>query len=170
MTTKQLESLVNGIQKPVLDRGEIGKLLDRDDFDFTPIQEEGRVAVVHTNHLRVAQSKPQEVAQRVAQEVAQISWVAQNEPQKVAQKVAQDNPPRVAQRVMGYQTQADRDVERFKEQICQILTIEGRKRFCLDLGFSIESQRRGGKAYYLYGIKKLEGKKRRLYIGNSARL
>ncbi len=179
MTTKQLEAMVNDIKKPRLDRGEVAKLLDKQDFDFVPLAADIPPAkmLAQTKNKPVAQVVAQPVAQRstqaVAQTVAQTAWVAQTGPQKVAQKgaqaVAQKVPQKVAQSA-EYQTQADKDVDLFKEQICQIPSIEGRKRFCLDIGFSIEQQRRGGKAYYLYGIKKLEGKKRRLYIGNSTRL
>jgi hypothetical protein len=121
---------------------------------------------------QVAQPKPQQVAQpkpqQVAQAVVQGSWVAQ----EVVQTVVQVKPQQVAQKVKqpSVKTQVDKDVEKFKEEICQIDTIEGRKRYCIDIGFGISSQSRGGKQHYLFGIKKIEGKKYSLYIGNSKRI
>jgi hypothetical protein len=110
----------------------------------------------------IQQAVAQPKQQAVAQAVAQASWVAQG----VVQTVAQSKP----QTVVRFKTQVDKDVEKFKEQICQIPTIEGRKKFCIDIGFGISSQTRGGKQHYLFGIKKIEGKKYSLYIGNSRSL
>jgi hypothetical protein len=94
----------------------------------------------------------QDKSQTVAQTVAQGSWVAQSIPQSVAQSLV------------------DIDVEKFKEQIYQIQGVEERKKFVLSIGFGIASEKRGGKKSYLYGIKKIDGKKYRLYIGNSTKL
>ena len=104
----------------------------------------------------VAQSKPQAVAQAVAQG----SWVAQKGPQAVAQK----DPQKVAQKTL-----ADFDIQRLKEEIYIIQGVEARKKFVVDNGFGISSEKRGKKTY-LFGIKKLEGIKYKLYIGNANKL
>jgi hypothetical protein len=168
MTKAQLAGFVNSIQKPKLKNSEVINLIDREDFDFVPINKQVAQRrpqeVVQSKPLSVAQDKPQQVAQAVAQG----SWVAQAVPQRVAQNtpptVAQNKPQQVVQR------QADKDVEKFKEQIYQIQTIEARKKFVISIGFGIASEKRGGKKIYLYGIKKIDGKKYRLYIGNSTKL
>jgi len=149
MTKKQLESLVNGIKKPNLKSSEVVSLLDRDDFDFEPIDR----ALVLPDDKVVAQFKPHKVAQRVAQ----TSRVAQSVSQKVAQSVTQS----VAQNSI-----LERDIQKYKEELYLIPSVEGRKKYCIDIGFGIAAEKRGGKQFYLYGIKKIEGKKYRLYIGN----
>jgi hypothetical protein len=170
MTTKQLQSLADGIKKPNLKNSEIINLLDIGDFDFMPMDKR---QVVQSKSKRVAQAKPQSVAQTVAQ----TSWVAQSSPQTVAQsrpkQVAQTKPQSVAQVSTPKVVQnpiLEKDIERYKEQIYQIQTIEGRKKFCLDIGFGIAVEKRAGKQHYLFGIKKIQGKKYRLYIGNSKSL
>lgn len=150
MNKHDLERMVAGVKAPPLDRKQTRLLID-DNQNNQSLKE-----VLRPDFQRVAQDKPQ----RVAQAVAQGSWVAQDKPQRVAQ----NRPQQVAH------TQSDKDVERFKEHIYQIQTIEARKKFVLDIGFSIASEKRGGKKSYLYGIKKIDGKKYRLYIGNSTKL
>jgi hypothetical protein len=154
MTTKQLENLVNGIKKPNLKSSEIDKLFQDDRFQ--------RVAQPKTH--QVAQDKPQQVAQAVAQG----SWVAQTVPERVAQNKPLTVVQKIPQQVV--QSLVDIDVEKFKEQIYQIQGIEERKKFVLSIGFAIASEKRGGNKSYLYGIKKIDGKKYRLYIGNSTKL
>jgi hypothetical protein len=159
MNKRDLERMVAGVKSPPLDRKQTRLLIDDNQNNQSSLKDVLRPAL-----QGVAQNKPQQVAQAVAQG----SWVAQ----AVPQRVAQSTPPSVAQNKSEQvvQTQADKDVEKFKEQIYQIQTIEGRKRFVLDIGFGIASEKRGGKKIYLYGIKKIDGKKYRLYIGNSTKL
>ncbi len=152
MTKAQLAGFVNSIQKPSLKNSEVMNLLDKEDLSFIPIE---RNRPLERKSSSVAQAKPETVAQNKSQQVAQT--VAQNT------LVAQDVPKKVAHK------QADLDVEVFKEDIYKIQGVEARKKFVLDVGFGIASERRG-KKYYLYGIKKIDGKKYRLYIGNSTKL
>jgi hypothetical protein len=99
----------------------------------------------------------QKETQRVAQSVAQASRVAQEAPKIVAQ----NSPKKVAQITI-----ADKDVEILKEQIFQIDGVEARKKFVKEIGWGILTERRG-KKYYLFGAKKIDGKKYKLYIGNA---
>ena len=140
-----------------------------------PVQPPQRVRIVNEAPKlnigvtqRVAQKEKQKVAQErtqaVAQAVAQGSWVAQDRPQTVAQdmaqKVAQERPQK-----MSHSSLLEKDIEGFKEQIYLMDTIEERKLFISQIGFGLSVEKRN-KQFYFYGIKKLEGKKYRLYIGN----
>jgi hypothetical protein len=147
--------------------------------------------VAQPYHKPVAQPKPQPVAQPrpqpVAQEVAQVVRVAQEVPQKVAQPkqqpVAQDRPQVVAQpkpqpvaqnrpqsitpRVKdSEELLIDKDVNELKDKIFQIEGVEERKKFIRDIGWGVMGEKRG-KKYYLFGAKKISGRKYKLYIGNA---
>jgi hypothetical protein len=97
--------------------------------------------------LNLGQDKS-EAAQRVVHKVAQDTWVAQSTPNTTLNKSI-----------------ADQDVEIFKEQIFQIDGVEARKKFVRDIGWGILTEKRG-KKYYLFGAKKINRKKYKLYIGN----
>ena len=189
MTAKQLESLVNGIPKPNLIESEVKLLLNKEDAYIKPIPRPQAVAQPY--HKPVAQLKPQPVAQVkpkvVAQEVAQATWVAQDVAKVVAQAkpkvVAQDRPQVVAQpkskpvaqnrpkstsaRVKdSEELLIDKDVNELKDQIFQIDGVEERKKFIKDIGWGTTCEKRG-KKYYLFGAKKISGRKYKLYIGNA---
>ena len=144
----------------------------------------------------VAQETTQYKTKEVAQEVAQPLWVAQPTPQKVAQhkskQVAQYNPQAVAQykskKVAQYNPQAvaqfgsqvarrikdsaelliDKYVYDLKVKISNINGVEDRKKFIRGVGWGIGTEQRK-KKYYLYGSKKLSGRKYKLYIGNATK-
>lgn len=181
MTKKQLEDMVNGVQKPVLKESEVKLLLNKEDANIIPI----------ARPQTVAQPKPQQVAQVklqvVAKEVAQVTWVAQEVAQKVVQpntkSVAQDRPQVVAQPKSKSVAQSkpvptsprikdseelliDKDVNKFKEELFQIQGVEERKKFIKDIGWGVMGEKRG-KKYYLFGAKKISGRKYKLYIGNA---
>jgi hypothetical protein len=197
MTKKQLEDLVNGTQKPNLLESEVKLLLNKEDAYIKSIPRPQPVAqprpqpVAQPYHKPVAQPKPQPVAQprpqTVAQEVAQVVRVAQEVPQKVAQPkqqpVAQDRPQVVAQpkpqpvaqnrpqsitpRVKdSEELLIDKDVNELKDKIFQIEGVEERKKFIRDIGWGVMGEKRG-KKYYLFGAKKISGRKYKLYIGNA---
>jgi hypothetical protein len=197
MTKKQLEDLVNGTQKPNLLESEVKLLLNKEDAYIKSIPRPQPVAqprpqpVAQPYHKPVAQPKPQPVAQPrpqpVAQEVAQVVRVAQEVPQKVAQPkqqpVAQDRPQVVAQpkpqpvaqnrpqsitpRVKdSEELLIDKDVNELKDKIFQIEGVEERKKFIRDIGWGVMGEKRG-KKYYLFGAKKISGRKYKLYIGNA---
>jgi hypothetical protein len=115
---------------------------------------------------QVAQLKPQVVAQQVAQDIR----VAQEGTQKVAQfkpQVVQHKPSVVKQRVKDFEELlVDKDVNELKARIFQIDGVEKRKKFIRDIGWGIIGEKRG-KKYYLYGAKKISGRKYKLYIGNA---
>lgn len=181
MTKKQLEDLVNGTQKPNLLESEVKLLLNKEDAYIKSIP----------RPQPVAQPRPQPVAQVkpkvVAQQVAQVTMVAQDVPQKVAQLkpnvVAQDRPKVVAQPKPQVVAQnrpqsttprvkdseellIDKDVNELKDQIFQIEGVEERKKFIKDIGWGVMGEKRG-KKYYLFGAKKISGRKYKLYIGNA---
>ena len=193
MTKKQLEDMVNGVQKPNLKENEVRLLLNKEDANIIPIARPQIVAQPY--HKPVAQPKPQVVAQVkpkvVKQKVAQVPWVAQvvaqqvaqSEPKPVAQfrpkPVAQDRPQQVAQskpkpvaqnrplRVKdSEELLIDKDVNELKDQIFQIQGVEERKKFIKDIGWGVMGEKRG-KKYYLFGAKKISGRKYKLYIGNA---
>ena len=193
MTKKQLEEMVNGVQKPNLKENEVRLLLNKEDANIIPIARPQIVAQPY--HKPVAQPKPQVVAQVkpkvVKQKVAQVPWVAQvvaqqvaqSEPKPVAQfrpkPVAQDRPQQVAQskpkpvaqnrplRVKdSEELLIDKDVNELKDQIFQIQGVEERKKFIKDIGWGVMGEKRG-KKYYLFGAKKISGRKYKLYIGNA---
>lgn len=198
MTPKQLESLVNGIQKPNLMESEVRLLLNKEDAYIKPIPKPHTVEqpmpqkVAQNNSKPVAQRVAQKVAQEksksVAQEVAQVSWVAQVVPQKVAQTkskvVAQDRPQMVAQSKLKVVAQSkskvaqngrikdknelliEKYVNELKAQISKIQGVDERKRFIRDVGWGVMTEKRGRK-YYLFGAKKLGGRKYKLYVGNA---
>jgi hypothetical protein len=189
MTKKQLEDLVNGTQKPNLLESEVKLLLNKEDAYIKSIPRPQPVAqprpqpVAQPYHKPVAQPRPQPVAQ----EVAQVVRVAQEVPQKVAQPkqqpVAQDRPQVVAQpkpqpvaqnrpqsitpRVKdSEELLIDKDVNELKDKIFQIEGVEERKKFIRDIGWGVMGEKRG-KKYYLFGAKKISGRKYKLYIGNA---
>ena len=189
MTNKQLQELVNGTKKPILSEKEVKLLLNKEDAHIKSIPRPEPVAQPRSQP--VAQPRPQPVAQVelkvVAQEVAQVTWVAQNVPQKVAQPktqpVAQDRPQAVAQpkpkpvaqnrpqsilpRVKdSEELLIDKDVNELKDQIFQIEGVEERKKFIKNIGWGVMGEKRG-KKYYLFGAKKISGRKYKLYIGNA---
>ena len=197
MTNKQLQELVNGTKKPILSEKEVKLLLNKEDAHIKSIPRPEPVAqprsqpVAQPRPQPVAQPRPQPVAQVelkvVAQEVAQVTWVAQNVPQKVAQPktqpVAQDRPQAVAQpkpkpvaqnrpqsilpRVKdSEELLIDKDVNELKDQIFQIEGVEERKKFIKNIGWGVMGEKRG-KKYYLFGAKKISGRKYKLYIGNA---
>ena len=137
---------------------------------------------------QVAQKVAQEKLKSVAQEVAQVLWVAQVVPQKVTQTklkvVAQDRPQMVSQskskvvaqpksKVAQNERIKDKDelliekyVNELKAQISKIQGVDERKRFIRDVGWGVMTEKRGRK-YYLFGAKKLGGRKYKLYVGNA---
>lgn len=182
MTKKQLEALVSGVKSPPLDRKETRRLLEEyPNRKFQP-----------TFNNEVAQGVAQGVAQhkknKVAQSVAQAPWVAQVVPQMVAQskpkKVAQNRPQVVAQSKSKEVAQdtskvaqngriKDKDellieeyVNKLKVQISKVQGVDERKRFIRDVGWGVMTEKRGRK-YYLFGAKKLGGRKYKLYVGNA---
>jgi hypothetical protein len=197
MKKKQLEDMVNGIQRPNLIDSEVKLLLNKEDANIKPIPRPQPVAqprpqpVAQPYHKPVAQPKPQPVAQVkpkvVAQEVAQDTWVAQDVAKVVAQPkptpvaqdrpqvVAQSKPKPVAQRRLqstlprvkdSEELLIDKDVNELKDQIFQIQGVEERKKFIKDIGWGVMGEKRG-KKYYLFGAKKISGRKYKLYIGNA---
>ena len=173
MTKKQLEDMVNGIQKPILKESEVKLLLNKEDTFIKPIPRPQIVA--QPRPQQVAQVKPQQVAQSVAQ----VPWVAQDRPQSVAQPkpqvVAQPKPQVVAQSKLQPVAQRikdseelliEKDVNELKDQIFQIQGVDARKKFIRDIGWGVLGEKRG-KKYYLFGAKKISGKKYKLYIGNA---
>jgi len=185
MTKKQLEDMVNGVQKPNLKESEVKLLLNKEDANIVPIPRPQPVAQPY--YKPVAQPKPQPVAQVklkvVAKEVAQVTRVAQEVAQKVAQPntkpVAQDRPQVVAQskpKPVAQPTSPrikdseelliEKDVNELKDQIFQIEGVEERKKFIKDIGWGVMGEKRG-KKYYLFGAKKISGRKYKLYIGNA---
>jgi hypothetical protein len=127
--------------------------------------------VAQTKPQAVAQVRPQAVAQTpiVAQVVAQVKpqTVAQYKPQTVAHEQVIKPKPQRAEYISD-NTLVDLDIQKFKEQIYLLPTVEDRKKYCLSIGFGIATEKRSGsKQIYLYGIKKIAGRKYRLYIGNS---
>jgi hypothetical protein len=189
MTKRQLEDLVNGTKKPNLLESEVKLLLNKEDAYIKSIPKPQPVAQLRPQP--VAQPKPQPVAQVkpkvVAQEVAQVTWVAQevakvvaqpkpkpvaqNRPQVVAQTkpkpVAQKRPQFTSPRVKdSEELLIDKDVNELKDQIFQIEGVEERKKFIKDIGWGVMGEKRG-KKYYLFGAKKISGRKYKLYIGNA---
>lgn len=181
MTTKQLESLVAGVKKPDLLEDEIKLLLNKEDVCIKPIPKPRSVAQRYVKS--VAQPDLQKVAQIkskvVAQEVAQVLWVAQVVNKKVAQHksnvVAQDKSQVVAQHTKSFrilrvkdskELLVDKYVNELKVQISQIQGVENRKRFIRDIGWGVMGEKRG-KKYYLFGAKKISGRKYKLYVGNA---
>ena len=183
MTAKQLESLVNGIPKPNLIESEVKLLLNEEDAFIKPIPRPQAVAQPYYKPVTqpVAQPVAQVKPKVVAQEVAQAIWVAQDVAKKVAQPkskvVAQDRPQVVAQNKPKQVAQSNGDeftkelsvlkyVKELQDKMKAIIGIEERKRFANGIGWGIMCEKRG-KQYYLFGGKKLNGKKRKLYIGNA---
>ena len=194
MTKKQLEDMVNGIHKPILKESEVKLLLNKEDTFIKPIPRPQIVAQPRpqrVEHLIVAQPRPQRVAQLkpevvaqvekqvVAQEVAQVTWVAQEMPKPVAQPrpqpvaqprpqvVAQNRPQSILPRVKdSEELLIEKDVNGLKDQIFQIEGVEERKKFIKDIGWGVMGEKRG-KKYYLFGAKKISGRKYKLYIGNA---
>ena len=174
-----LTKSVMSVKAPPLDRKETRLLTE--EIDNRPWNNQ----VAQTLPKVVAQVEPQVVAQIkpkvVAQEVAQATWVAQDVAKKVAQPkskvVAQDRPQVVAQNKPKQVAQSNGDefrkelsvlkyVEELQDKMKAIIGIEERKRFANSIGWGIMGEKRG-KQYYLFGGKKLNGKKRKLYIGNA---
>jgi hypothetical protein len=167
VTKKELEALVSAVKSPPLDRKETRKLFGYN--SSLEYQQNNPVA------QPVQQPVAQRVAQPVAQEVAQSPWVAQNKPNIVAQKkpnvVAQNKPNVVAQnrplRIKdSEELLIENDVNKLKDQIFQIQGVDRRKDFVREIGWGIMPEKRG-KKQYLFGVKKLGGKKYKLYIGNA---
>lgn len=178
MTKKQLEALVSAVKSPPLDRKETRRLLE--EYPNTKFQP--------TFNDEVAQGVAQHKKNKVAQSVAQALWVAQVAPQMVAQskakKVAQNRPQVVAQSKSKEVAQGtlkvaqngrikDKDellieeyVNKLKVQISKVQGVDERKRFIRDVGWGVMTEKRGRK-YYLFGAKKLGGRKYKLYVGNA---
>ena len=154
-----LETLVTSVKTPPLDRRQTRLLVD----DIVQPQE-----VVQAKPHIVAQPKPQKVAQSVAQDtwVAQkrSQSVAQTKPQQVAQSVAQKRPQQVVQVGHTQSLVAANEVEAIKVRIAEMPGIEERKIYLKSIGINIKVERRS-KGYYFYGIKKIDGKKERFYCG-----
>ena len=215
MTKKQLEDMVNAIQKPNLKESDVRLLLNKEDANikpiprFQPTAQPFRKPVEQPSHKPVAQEKIKPVAQElskpvaqvktkpVAQEVAQVTWVAQELPKPVAQvksqpvaqelskpvaqvrsqPVAQDRPLPVIQvraksktsRVKDSQELLiEEDVRKIKIQISKIQGVDERKNFFKKIRWGILGEKRG-KKYYLFGAKKLRGRKYKVYIGNATK-
>lgn len=194
MTKKQLESMVFDIKKPNLNQGEVRKLLDFGDDNIVPIQKLQPVPQVVTQPVpqRVTQPVPQKVTQqvpqvvtqpvpqRVTQRVAQTSWVAQNDTlldvmniaKNIGQKVVKPYKSKAIKKkseMSSYDQLVWEGVEKLREYTYNLLTIEDRKKFVLDIGWGIGQEKRG-KTNYLYGRKKINKIKYRLYIGNPTHL
>lgn len=170
MTKKQLEDMVNGVQKPILKESEVKLLLNKEDANIMPIP---RVAQPY--HKPVAQVKQQIVAKEVAQVVGVAQEVAKKVAQDRLQVVAQPKPKSVAQsktvttslRIKDLEELLiDKDVNKFKEELFQIQGVEERKKFIKNIGWGVMGEKRG-KKYYLFGAKKISGRKYKLYIGNA---
>ena len=170
MTKKQLESLVNDIKKPNLDERQVRGLLNSEDDDIVPM----------LKAQKVPQPVAQKVSQPVAQTVAQTLWVAQNDTfleiksiaETIGQKIVKPYKPKAENRQLEkspYDQSVWEGVEKLKEYIYNLATIEDRKRFVLNIGWGIAEESRG-KKNYLYGAKKINGIKYRLYIGNPTHL
>ena len=183
MTKKELGDLVSAVKSPPLDRKETRKLFSyNSNLEY---QQNNLVA------QQVQQPVAQQVQQPVAQQVAQSLWVAQNKPNVVAQNksnvvaqskpnvVAQNKPNVVAQKKPNVVAQdrplrikdseellIEKDVNKLKDQIFQIQGVDKRKDFVREAGWGIMPERRG-KKQYLFGVKKLGGRKYKLYIGNA---
>lgn len=177
MAKFDLAKSVMSVKAPPLDRKETRLLTE--DVENRPWNKEVRQSFPNV----VSQATEQKVAQVGVQSVAQVPWVAQavaqDRPKKVAQRepqsVAQSRLQSVAQERLQSITQSEinnnkelvkKNVEVLKEQISQILDVDGRKRFVREIGWGISTEKRG-KKYYLFGIKKLCGDKYKLYIGNA---
>jgi hypothetical protein len=89
--------------------------------------------------------------------------VAQVKTEVVAQHRRQFLVPRVKD---SEELLIDKDVNRLKDKIFQIDGVEERKKFIREIGWGIIGEHRG-KKYYLYGAKKIRGRKYKLYIGNA---
>lgn len=157
MTKKELEAMVSAVKSPPLDRKQTRKLFE----------ENSNIEFQQNNDNQVVQAKPQRVAQPVAQPVAQASWVAQ----RVAKQVVQNKPQKVAQnrplRIKdSEELLIEKDVNKLKDQIFQIQGVDKRKNFVREVGWGIMTERRG-KKQYLFGVKKLGGRKYKLYVGNA---
>ena len=129
---------------------------------------------------RVPQPVAQKVPQPVAQVVAQTSWVAQNDTllemkniaEVIGQKIVKLYKPKAENRQSEksiYDQSVWEGVEKLKEYIYNLSTIEDRKRFVLSIGWGIAEESRG-KKNYLYGAKKINSIKYKLYIGNPTHL
>lgn len=198
MTKKQLESMVGDIKKPNLNQGEVRRLLDFGDDNIVPMQKEQlspqRVSqpvaqrvtqsvvqkVTQPVVQKVTQSAVQRVTQPVVQAVAQSPWVAQNDTlsdmvniaQAIGQKVIKPFKPKSNDRRLeksSYDQSVWEGVEKLKEYIYNLPTIEDKKKFVLNIGWGIGEERRG-KKNYLYGAKKINSIKYKLYIGNPTHL
>ena len=194
MTKKQLESMVGDIKKPNLNQGEVRRLLDFGDDNIVPMQKAQlspqRVAqpvaqratqpVVQQVTQPVVQRVAQPVVQRVTQPVAQTLWVAQNDTfldmmniaESIGQKVVKPYRPKATNRQSEkshYDQSVWEGVEKLKEYIYNLPTIEDRKKFVLNIGWGIGEESRG-KKNYLYGAKKINSIKYKLYIGNPTHL
>jgi hypothetical protein len=140
--------------------------------------------VTQSEPQRVTQPVPQRVAQlvpqRVTQPVAQSLWVAQNNnlssimniAEAIGQKVVKPYKPKAINRKSeksSYDQSVWEGVEKLKEYIYNLPTIEDRKKFVLNIGWGIGEESRG-KKNYLYGAKKINSIKYKLYIGNPTHL
>ena len=163
MTKKELEALVSAVKSPPLDRKETRKLFGYE----SNLEYQQNNPVQQSVAQPVQQSVAQPVQQSVAQEVAQSPWVAQKKPNVVAQDkpnvVAQDRPLRIKD---SEELLIEKDVNKLKVQIFQIQGVDKRKDFVREAGWGIMPERRG-KKQYLFGVKKLGGRKYKLYIGNA---
>ena len=182
MTKKQLEAMVSGVKSPSLDRRQTKKLFEENQSIEFQQNNNNQVVqpVAHLYTEPVAQETTQHKIKAVAQEVAQPLWVAQPTPQKVAQynpqPVAQYKSKKVAQ--FGSQVARrikdsaelliDKYVYDLKVKISNINGVEDRKKFIRGVGWGIGTEQRK-KKYYLYGTKKLSGRKYKLYIGNATK-
>jgi hypothetical protein len=191
--------MVLDIKKPNLKHDEVRKLLDFGDDNILPISKTQplfpqrvvdtvpqRVAntvpqqVAHTVPQQVAHTVPQQVAHTVPQRVAQNTWVAQTNTfsnvmdiaKAINQKIVKPYQPKAVSRrkeKSPFDQSVWEAVEKLKEHIYNLPTIEDRKKFVLTIGWGIGEEKRG-KRNYLYGAKKINSIKYKLYIGNPTHL
>ena len=183
MTKKELERMVLDIKKPNLKHDEVRKLLDFGDDNILPISKTQPLfpqRVVDTVPQRVVNTVPQQVAHTVPQRVAQNTWVAQTNTfsnvmdiaKAINQKIVKPYQPKAVSRrkeKSPFDQSVWEAVEKLKEHIYNLPTIEDRKKFVLTIGWGIGEEKRG-KRNYLYGAKKINSIKYKLYIGNPTHL
>lgn len=173
MTKKQLEDMVNAIQKPNLKESDVRLLLNKEDANikpiprFQPTAQPFRKPVEQPSHKPVAQEKIKPVAQELSKPVAQVRSqpVAQDRPLPVIQVRAKSKTSRVKD---SQELLIEEDVRKIKIQISKIQGVDERKNFFKKIRWGILGEKRG-KKYYLFGAKKLRGRKYKVYIGNATK-
>ena len=114
--------------------------------------------------LWVAQQGSKKVSQNESKQVAQIipKTVAQDKSKQVAQ-----NRLKVLPRLKdSAELVVDKYVGELKTKISNIDGVESRKKFIKEIGWGVMTEKRKRK-YYLFGAKKISGRKYKLYIGNA---